>query len=54
MLRPYNGITPRRLNGDGGLGFFAEEFDVGWAFLDWRALSALDLFADLLDDVGVG
>jgi hypothetical protein len=36
------------------LGFFAEEFDVGWAFLEWGALAALDLFADLLDDVGIG
>jgi hypothetical protein len=41
-------------DGNGGLGFFSEEFDVGWAFLDWRALAALDLFADLFDDVGVG
>jgi hypothetical protein len=36
------------------LGFFAEEFDVGWAFFYRGALAALDLFADLLDDVGIG
>ena len=36
------------------LGFFAEEFDVGGAFFYRGALSALDLFADLLDDVGIG
>jgi hypothetical protein len=35
------------------LAFFAEELDVGRAFFYWGALAALDLFADLLDDVGI-
>ena len=36
------------------LAFFAEKFDVGWAVFDRGAVATLDLFADLLDDVGVG
>ena len=52
--RECENIMMRKKSRRNALGFFAEEFDVGWAFLDWQALAALDLFADLLDDVGAG